>query len=813
MLLGLVLASAAPSAEAQTLPAGPRVFIDTRYVAPTGRTIAVAAGGDVQAALNTAQPGDVITLAAGATYTGNFTLPVKSGTGWITVRTSTPEGTLPAPGTRVSPANAGQMPKVVSTNSDPVVRTAAGAHHYRFIGIEFKTGAGHYIDTLIELGTGNDTSVTALPHDIIFDRCYVHGDPTVGSKRGIGLNGGATAVIDSYFADWKGQGEDTQAIAGWNGTGPFKLVNNYLEAAGENFIYGGADPKISNQVAADIEIRRNYFNKPVSWNLNNRATYAGKLWSVKNLLELKNARRVVVDGNLFEHVWEESQAGYAILLTPRNQEGTAPWSVVEDVTITNNIVRHAKAGVQFLGWDYDHPSQQLKRVLIKNNLFDDVGAPTWGTDGDGRLFQPEDGAAYVTIEHNTAFQTGAIIAAGGKPHTGWYYRNNLTLNGLYGVIGTGTSSGLNTLNTYFPGIVFAGNVIVGGDAGSYPAGNYFPASTSEVGFVNASGGNYRLSSTSPYRNAGTDGKDIGVDFAALDAAMMGTPTPIPAPAPLTVAIAQPAAGTTVSGAATVAVSAAGGGGGYRYAVHVDGTPVYSGTAATTVWNTTTVPNGTHTLTAAVTDAGGVSATASETAMVSNTLAPLTVAFTAPAAGATVTGTPTVAITAGGASPGPVTFAFAVDGAPLATLAQLGGAASYAWVTTRETNGSHVLSVTVTDGAGRTAVASETVKVANTTVAGVYAYMTSPYSGATVKGTITVQMSLRGGAGGVCGLSTFVLAVDGAVVSTQTLEGTAASYAWNTTTVPNGSHTLTLKVSDATGKSSATLTRKVIVSNP
>src|SRR5512132_1591285 len=51
---------------AQTLPAGPRVFIDTRYVAPTGRTIAVAAGGDVQAALTTAQPGDVITLAAGA---------------------------------------------------------------------------------------------------------------------------------------------------------------------------------------------------------------------------------------------------------------------------------------------------------------------------------------------------------------------------------------------------------------------------------------------------------------------------------------------------------------------------------------------------------------------------------------------------------------------------------------------------------------------------------------------------------------------------------------------------------------------------
>ena len=46
----------------------------------------VPAGGDLQAALNAAQPGDVITLAPGATYTGNFRLPVKNGDAYIVVR-------------------------------------------------------------------------------------------------------------------------------------------------------------------------------------------------------------------------------------------------------------------------------------------------------------------------------------------------------------------------------------------------------------------------------------------------------------------------------------------------------------------------------------------------------------------------------------------------------------------------------------------------------------------------------------------------------------------------------------------------------
>ncbi|HMF59422.1 MAG TPA: hypothetical protein VK595_03580, partial [Vicinamibacterales bacterium] len=100
-------------------------------------TIVVAAGGKLQTALDTASPGDVITLAAGATFTGNFTLPVKSGMGVITVRSSAPDSALPGPGVRMTPAYAALLPKIVSINSLAALRTLPGAHHWRLQFLEF----------------------------------------------------------------------------------------------------------------------------------------------------------------------------------------------------------------------------------------------------------------------------------------------------------------------------------------------------------------------------------------------------------------------------------------------------------------------------------------------------------------------------------------------------------------------------------------------------------------------------------------------------------------------------------------------------
>jgi len=497
-------------------PERPREVVDTSDVRSTGRTIAVPARGNFQAALNAAQPGDVITLEAGATFRGPFTLPEKTGTGWIIVRTSAPDSSLPHSGTRVTPAHATVMPKVVvGAGVGGAIQAAPRAHHFRFIGIEVGPAPGAFVYNLVELGSGSATSEAMLPHDIIVDRCYLHGDPVLGGRRGVALNGKSLAVIDSYLADFKEVGADSQAILGVNGPGPFKIVNNHLESAGENVMFGGGDPAIHDLVPSDIEIRHNYFFKPLSWRKGD-PSYAGTQWSIKNLFELKNARRVLVDGNVFENIWLADQAGFAVQLTVRNQYGRAPWSTIEDVIFTRNIVRHAGSGISILGTDDPNPSQSMKRVLIRDNLFDDVSGARWG--GSGRVFQILDyrvGTTDVVVEHNTAFQDGPVLYADGKPHAGFIYRNNLTPRGDYGVIGTGTGEGTATLRTYFPGAVFVKNAIAGANSSVYPGNNFFPASLDSVGFVNRRAGDYRLAASSHYKNAGTDGRDIGADIGAL----------------------------------------------------------------------------------------------------------------------------------------------------------------------------------------------------------------------------------------------------------------------------------------------------------
>jgi uncharacterized protein (TIGR03437 family) len=489
-------------------------------------TINVPAGGDFQAALNSARAGDVIMLAAGAAYKGPFALPPNSGTDYITIRTSADDSSLPAPGVRITPGYASALPKLVAdwTEHLPVIRTVEGASHYRFIGVEISPTDGTYLLQLVQLGDGSETSLAALPGDFIFDRCYLHGDPVVGTRRGIAMNAPNITVVNSYLKDFKVVGPDSQALASWNGPGPLTITNNYLEGSGENILIGGQDPTIANLVPTGITISRNYFFKPLAWREGD-PSYQGTHWTVKSLLEFKNARQIVVDGNLFENNWADAQSGFAILFTPRNQDGGAPWSGVSDARFTNNIIRHVASGINILGNDDINVSQQLHDVTIRNNLFEDV-TQQWG--GTARLFQILNGALNVAVDHNTGFPEGAILIADQSPSAGLLFTNNLANHGNYGFFGSGVAEGTATLADYLPDSVFRGNGIIGGNAALYPGGNFFPAEIRDVGFVDSADGDYALLAASSMHDAGTDGGDVGVDAGALSAAQTGVEEPAPA---------------------------------------------------------------------------------------------------------------------------------------------------------------------------------------------------------------------------------------------------------------------------------------------
>jgi len=500
------------------LAALPQRLVDVSVPATGAKTVRVMANGDLQAALNSAQPGDVLALEPGATYKGPFLLPAKAGAGWITVRSAASDVDL---GTaRVGPASSPRMPKLVAS-SGSVITMGLGAHHFRFIGVEISPSAGSFLHDLVAPAQ-DPHSESEQPHHIIFDRCYVHGDPARGSRRAIALNGANLAVIHSYLADFKEAGNDSQALAGWNGTGPIKIFDNFIEGAAENLMFGGADSAIRGLVPSDIEIRGNTFSKNLRWDLTDRR-YDGSHWTMKTLLELKNARRVLIEANVFENF-----RGFAVVITPRNQSGGAPWSTVEDVTLRYNWIRQVSSLINISGFDEYHPSRPATRITVEHNVAEnlsDKGEP------NPKAILINQGPDDVMIRHNTILtQPGlgssylCFANATTKKGSAFAFVDNVAHMGTYGLSAENPSLGSSSstlLNGHFKSWAFAGNVLIntqGAATNLYPSGQRWETSLKSVGFRDPAAHDFRLIPNTRYRGITTDKTDPGADIAAIAAA-------------------------------------------------------------------------------------------------------------------------------------------------------------------------------------------------------------------------------------------------------------------------------------------------------
>lgn len=467
----------------------------------SGNTITVKAGGDFQAALDRAKPGDTILLEAGATFKGAFKLPNKPGNQFITVRTSAADSQLPPADTRLDPKKyRAVLPKIISNvKGEPAILAAGGAHHYRFIGVEFgPTIEGLY--NIIQLGTTEEKTLEELPHHIEFDRVYLYGDPKVGQRRGIAANGRFIKIHNSYFADFKREGEESQAIAVWATDGNIEIVNNYLEAAAESVLFGGAENKMQ-LVAADCLVKDNWMNKPLEWR--------NTKWVVKNFLEIKSGRRIRIENNLMTNNWAMAQEGTGVLFRVGTDSGEQ--AVVEDIEFTNNIVRSTGSAINIFGGE----GQGGRNLTIRNNLFYDVSAKKY--DGRGFFIKSTD-FENVIIENNTVIHDGSIAIAYGEPVKKMIFRNNIVFQNEYGFFGDGTGSGRIAISKFFPGAVITNNIIVGGDSAAYGSNNYYPSSIKQIGFINPDYGDYRLTPENPYQRRGFEGKPIG---ASLDPQTVG----------------------------------------------------------------------------------------------------------------------------------------------------------------------------------------------------------------------------------------------------------------------------------------------------
>ncbi len=453
-------------------PALPLTYLNTDYVPPTGKVRNVAQSGDLQAALDAAEPGDVVQLAPGATFRGTYVLPRKTGNGTIVVRTNVALGDE---GTRMTPSHAAEarLAKLVAVQANaPALRTAAGTSGWRIMGIEMMVDESvRATESIVRLGDGSraQNELSRIPSNIVLDRVYVHGHPRLQLQRCLSLQSASSAVIDSYISECHGKGFDSQAIVGWNGPGPYKIVNNTLEGVGENVMFGGADPSIPNLIPSDIEFRRNFVYSPASW--------IG-VWTKKNLLETKNVQRFLIEGNVFDGSWGDGQVGFAIMFKSANSSGQCTWCTSRDITVRYNVIRNAAGAFDLLGREGSNPypvGELLNRVLIEQNIVENISVAPY--IGDSKMVQLLDGAGNVIIRNNTmtspaSFKT--FLTFGTAPAVnGFDYHDNIVAFGAYGMCGAGLSCNESLLPRVVRGTLnFQHTVIIGGHKSGFPSSTF-----------------------------------------------------------------------------------------------------------------------------------------------------------------------------------------------------------------------------------------------------------------------------------------------------------------------------------------------------
>lgn len=364
--------------------------------------------------------GTVVRLVAGVTYdrSATLTLPAKTCAAgkWVIVQTGTLSG-LPAAGTRVAPGDSANMGRIRFTFANGEgIAVAHSSVRYRITGVEVTSSAagdGNSMD-MVSLGDGafggTQDTVAEVPSEIVVERSYVHGNAGANYPRGgVATHCKECVVQDSYIADIANVGFDSSAIRSWNGTGPVLIENNYLNGAGETIFLGGADSNLpSPNLPSDYTVRRNYFHMPDTWD-EAHASWDGVARQIKNLLEFKMGKRVLVEGNYFSGIWPKAQNGHAWSVKSENQSGNNTWAETSHVEFRFNRVDRQRG--QTLTWGgtagvfadvnaniiYAHDNLLIIRCTATNGEFLLTG-----------------GAEFA----NVAFQHNTVVAAG-SGCSGW----------------------------------------------------------------------------------------------------------------------------------------------------------------------------------------------------------------------------------------------------------------------------------------------------------------------------------------------------------------------------------------------------------
>jgi hypothetical protein len=388
----------------------------------------VRTGADLKAAL---KDGGTIRLARNAIFQGNFEVTVP-GTTLLGATDLT---------RRVKPTDIVDIRLSPLDRFVPTLQVSASNVTLRGFTVD---NPNPDRETLV-VGSPTATSVEQNPTNVALDQLAVVAG-TNGGHRGIALHGRDLRVTRSHLQNFWETNRESQGIWISNGPGPYLIDDNFIEASGENLLVGGDRIGILNCVPSDLLIRGNTFFKPQVWRVAPKPV-------VKNILELKNAQRVVIEGNLFDGNWASGQDGSSVLFTVRNQYGDTPWAVVDEVTLRGNTFQNIPEGfaVNILGNDNLFPSRQSKVIVIERNLFKDAR--------NGVRVSRGVVTDLALIRNTFPAITSTWLSFNGSPKSALRVIDNVARSGDYGIFGEAAGLGVIALSTYTASLQWSGNVV------------------------------------------------------------------------------------------------------------------------------------------------------------------------------------------------------------------------------------------------------------------------------------------------------------------------------------------------------------------
>lgn len=555
-ILLMLTCAATVSAQGTDGPATLPTLFTTTFPNTTGYTqVTVCASSctysSVASALAAVSCGTVIKVTAGQSFQGavSATNTCTSST-WIVVLSSdcTYAGVcthIGAQGNRIaaSPSTISSITAYMAsitgpnTNNTPTVNisvSGGGAAYYWFGPGLIITGPADGIE-YNESGTVQDDTTNNSPtyiNDIVYDRDYVYCAVGQDCVRQFSFDGLTEAVVDSVVIGAHSVGNQSQAIWFANGYGPYKSVNNYLGASSQPVFSGGAGcPSSSAVIPSDYEVAGNY----MAYDFGNRQSsftggYAGNIHG----MEFKQGRRMLFQGNVFD---ASAIAGMNVGAVNNWQiwgavsSSSCAWIVTTNAVSRFNEFLHAGAGLTFAG-----PSDGVASVasysnlVAHDNLFDDTNQDNGTAQNDVGYLAGTNGTtmlANLLINHNTIIDSNGAgansCATFNESNVNEFaptltMTNNICFEGMYGIganINGSFTQGTAGLNQIMSSgsYTITKNVSIGTPQATWPAGNFQPTTAAAVDFTNfnsGNGGNYQLTSSSPYYKAGTDGLDIGV---------------------------------------------------------------------------------------------------------------------------------------------------------------------------------------------------------------------------------------------------------------------------------------------------------------